>query len=108
MFIRKTLTGRGDGGERYATYRLVRSERIGGRVRQVTLLNLGADFGVPEEQWRELALLIETLLAGSEPLLEPDAALRPVAEDVVRRLHARDLGRVAARGRERRGHGPSR
>ncbi len=92
MFIRKTLTGRGDGGERYATYRLVRSERIGGRVRQVTLLNLGADFGVPEEQWRELALLIETLLAGSEPLLEPDAALRPVAEDVVRRLHARDLG----------------
>ena len=92
MFIRKTLTGRGDGGERYASYRLVRSERIGGKVRQVTLLNLGADFGVPQEQWRELTLLIEALLAGSEPLLEPAPGLRPVAEDIVRRLHARGLG----------------
>ncbi len=32
MFIRKTSTGRGDGGERYATYRLVHNERIGGKV----------------------------------------------------------------------------
>ena len=92
MFIRRTSTGRGDGGERYATYRLVGSERIGGKVRQVTFLNLGADFTVPERQWRELALLIETLLAGAEPLLKPDPTLRSVAEDIVRQLHARGLG----------------
>ena len=28
-------------GKGYYTYRLVRGERVGGRVRQITLLNLG-------------------------------------------------------------------
>ena len=57
-----------------------RSEGIGGKVRQVTLLNLGADFSVPEEQWRELALLIETMLGGIEQPLEPAPNHRDVAQ----------------------------
>ena len=41
MFIRRTATRNTITGESYHTYRLVRSERVGGKVRQVTLLNLG-------------------------------------------------------------------
>ena len=39
MFIRRTRTR--SIGDSYFTFRLVRSERIGSKVRQRTLLNLG-------------------------------------------------------------------
>jgi hypothetical protein len=39
MFIRQTKTSNAAAGEAYFTFRLVASERIGGKVRQQTLLN---------------------------------------------------------------------
>ena len=45
MFIRRTKTRSAEGGKVYYSYRLVRSERSGERVRQRTLLNLGSDNG---------------------------------------------------------------
>jgi len=42
MFIRRTPTRHKATGEAYFTHRLVRSERIGAKVRQCTLLNLGS------------------------------------------------------------------
>ena len=42
MFIRRTKTRSAEGGV-YHSYRLVRSERSGERVRQRTLLNLGSE-----------------------------------------------------------------
>ena len=44
MFIRRTRTRRTDTGLDYFTYRLVRTEREGQRVRQRTLLNLGSHY----------------------------------------------------------------
>ena len=41
MFIRRTQTRSTVGGEIYFTHRLVHSERVGDKVRQRTLLNLG-------------------------------------------------------------------
>jgi hypothetical protein len=41
MYIRRTHTTNSATGERYTTHRLVQSERVGGRVRQVTLLKPG-------------------------------------------------------------------
>ena len=49
-------------GESYLTHRLVRSERIGNRVRQVTLLNLGRHFAVAQEDWPSLCPRIEEIL----------------------------------------------
>ncbi len=46
MYIRQTRTNNKVTGEGYFTYRLVRGERIGGKVRQITLLNLGRNFAV--------------------------------------------------------------
>ena len=52
MFIRRTRT-RADGG--YFTFRLVRSERIGDKIRQHTLPDLGRHFDVAQCDWRRLA-----------------------------------------------------
>ena len=48
------LTRSAEGRKVYHSYRLVRSERSGERVRQRTLLNLGSDFAVATEYWAVL------------------------------------------------------
>ena len=65
MFIRRTRTR--SIGE-YFTFRLVRSERIGSKVRQRTLLNLGRHFDVAQGDWPVLCRRIDELLAGQLPL----------------------------------------
>ncbi len=62
MFIRQTRTGNKATGESYVTYRLVRTERIGGKVRQITVLNLGRHFPIKPEDWPILCSRIEQLL----------------------------------------------
>lgn len=60
MYIRRTQTRNSATGECYYTHRLVRSERTPeGRVRQVTLLNLGRHFSVDQTQWPILCARIE-------------------------------------------------
>ena len=50
MYIRRTKT-RSVKGKDYYSFRLVQAERRDGKVRPKTLLNLGANFDVPREQW---------------------------------------------------------
>ena len=69
MFIRKTRTNNKANGEGYFTYRLVRGERIGGKVRQITVLNLGRNFSIKQEDWPVLCRRIEQLLHPQERLL---------------------------------------
>ena len=72
MFIRRTKTRSAEGGKVYYSYRLVRSERSGERVRQRTLLNLGSDFAVATEHWAVLCSRIEQLLERQGVLVELD------------------------------------
>ena len=69
MFIRQTRTNNKVTGEGYFTFRLVRGERIGGRVRQITVLNLGRNFAVKQDDWPVLCSRIEQLLQPQESLL---------------------------------------
>ncbi|HBA67148.1 MAG TPA: IS1634 family transposase, partial [Methylococcaceae bacterium] len=69
MFIRRTQISSSASGEQYVTYRLVRSERSGGKVRQITLLNLGRYFPIAPELWSALCRRVEELLAGQARLL---------------------------------------
>ena len=69
MFIRQTRTNNTATGEGYFTYRLVRGERIGGKVRQITVLNLGRHFPVKQDDWPLLCSRIEQLLQPQETLL---------------------------------------
>jgi transposase len=70
MFVRRSATRNLATGESYFTYRLVRSERVEGKVRQVTLLNLGRHFDLKQDHWPMFCQRIEELLS-SQPLLVP-------------------------------------
>src|ERR1019366_6513590 len=69
MFIRRTATRNTATGESYFTYRLVRTERVGGNVRQITLLNLGREFAMSEQDWPVLCLRIEQIISAQDTLL---------------------------------------
>ena len=90
MYIRATKTHAKSGEARHS-YRLVRSDRIGGKVRQSTLLNLGVHFDTPRDQWGALVLHIENLLQG-QPTLVFDPGLQHTAEAIVAQLRARGIG----------------
>ena len=90
MYIRRTHTSNSATGERYATHRLVQSERVGGRVRQVTLLNLGRHFALPPEEWPALCARVEELQRGQGTLL---GSAGGVLEREAQRLAAQLLAR---------------
>lgn len=80
MYIRQTKTSTSVAGEAYYTYRLVASERIGSKVRQKTLLNLGRNFSLPREQWPQLCTRIEAILSGQMVLVTPSEAIEKLAQ----------------------------
>lgn len=90
MFIRQTRTNNKATGESYTTHRLVRSERVGRRVRQVTLLNLGHHFPVKQEDWPLLCSRIEALTGGQ-------ACLNLPVSDAIEKAAQRYAGRLVAR-----------
>lgn len=69
MFIRTTTTRNTAIGETYTTHRLVESRRVGGKVRQITLLNLGRHFALPKERWPDLCARLDQLLSAQSPLV---------------------------------------
>jgi len=93
MFIRRTQTSNASSGESYYTFRLVRSERVGGKVKQRTLLNLGRHFEVDAAHWPNLCARIEELLGGQSNLLPVDCP------DSVERQAQRIVARLVACGK---------
>jgi transposase len=80
MYIRRVATRNKATGESYFTHRLVRTERLANRVRQVTLLNLGRHFAVNQEDWPSLCSRIEEILTGQARLLPLTPALEKLAQ----------------------------
>ena len=64
MFIRKVFHTDKKNNTVYHTFKLVESVRTQRGPRQRMVLNLGADFSVPEEKWKELANRIEEIATG--------------------------------------------
>jgi transposase len=67
MYIRK-VSHTDRNGKTYHTFKLIESVRTERGPRQRMLLNLGTDFGVPEEKWKDLANRIEEMVTGQRPL----------------------------------------
>jgi len=90
MYIRHVVTHRTQAGEIYHSYRLVESRREGRRVRQITLLNLGAHFDLPEAQWSLLCTRLGQLLGGQGMLMPIDVpeAVEATAQTLAGRLVA--------------------
>lgn len=93
MYIRCTSTRSNATGEAYFTYRLVSSERIDGKVKQVTLLNLGRHFAVDAALWPAVCQRVNELMAGQACLLDP--ALPKAAAQEADRIAAQLLARRA-------------
>jgi transposase len=89
VFIRQTKTRSSDSGEDYFTYRIVESTRVGKKVSQHTLLNLGSNFDLQKEAWPELCTRISELLKSEEPLFEVDAAIEQSAQHLYTQILAR-------------------
>lgn len=89
MFIRRTKTAARASGEAYHSHRLVASERVGAKVRQRTLLNLGSEFPLPREQWGDLCARIDEILSGQLPLADADPAVESLAQKLAAGLVAR-------------------
>src|SRR5208283_1221065 len=92
MFIRKTTTRNKSDTESYFTFRLVASERTGDRVRQITLLNLGRHFDLPQPDWPRLCARIDALLAGQPGMLPESEAVEVLAQRFAARLIAAQPG----------------
>jgi transposase len=92
MFIRKTTTRNKSAGESYFTFRLVASERTGDQVRQITLLNLGRHFDLPQPDWPRLCARIEALLAGQPDMLPEPETIEVLAQRFAGRLIAAQPG----------------
>ena len=78
-------------GERYFTHRLVASERVGDKVKQKTLLNLGRHFAIEQTDWPLLCARVEELLSGQAPLVP--VACRAEVEREAQRIVAQLLAR---------------
>lgn len=86
MYIRRTtIKSRKDGG-RYYSYRLVESRRTEKGVKQHTLLNLGADFSLPREQWPDLTKRIEAILGGQQSLFATNSDIEWLAQDIASKI----------------------
>jgi hypothetical protein len=88
MFVRKTTTRNKSTKDTYFTYRLVTSERAGKQVRQITLLNLGRHFDLPQHDWPRLCARIEGLLGGQAAMLAEPEAVEALAQRLTARLIA--------------------
>jgi len=90
MFIRQTSTLPKKDGSTYQTFRLVESIRVGEKVKQRTLLNLGAGFSMPREQWGALTGRIEEIITHREPLFPCDVAIETEAQRIAAKLLAKN------------------
>ena len=96
MYIRRSLTRTTANGTRYYSFRLCRGERIDGKVRQKTLLNLGAHFSIDKRYWRALCDRIEALLNGQLELIPMGvpAVVEQEAQHLADRLRTRSAQTV--------------
>jgi len=86
MFIRAVEHKDKKNRRKYRTYKLVDSVRTERGPRQTTVLNLGADFSLPKEQWKELANCIEAIVTEQQTIFEYPKKIRILAEQYARRI----------------------
>jgi len=79
MFIRKVFHTDKKNNTVYHTFKLIESVRTERGPRQRMVLNLGADFNVPEEKWKDLANRIEQITTGQSPLFPPPTDIEETA-----------------------------
>jgi hypothetical protein len=86
MYIRKVTHTHKKNQHEYHTYKLVESVRTERGPRQRMLLNLGTDFTLPEEKWKDLANRIEEIITGQECLFVYSEEIETLARRYARKI----------------------
>lgn len=96
MYIRKVSQKNKETDKEYSTHRLVESYRnADGKARQQILLNLGANFKIPTEQWKQLADRIEEIISGQRSLMLPEKEIEELAQSIAKRVVRRTASKTA-------------
>ena len=86
MFIRAVEHKNKKNRRKYLTYKLVDSVRTERGPRQTTILNLGTDFSLPKEDWKQLANCIEEIVTGQHNIIEYPKKIKSLAERYAPRI----------------------
>jgi len=100
MFIRKVDHQNRKNRRQYCTYKLVDSIRTERGPRQRVILNLGVDFDLPKEQWKDLANCIEGIITGQRPLIEYPKEIRSLGSRYARHIIRTQASAVASEGED--------
>ncbi len=89
MYIRKTTHTNRKNGQKYHTYKLVESIRTERGPGQRPILNPGRHLSVPEDQWKDPASRIETIITGQKDIFpvpsDTERPARSFARKIIRR-----------------------
>ena len=89
MYIIKTQSkSKKDSDNKYYTYRLMESLRVGDKVKKITLLNLGSSFRVEKRYWKILSDRVNDILNQTPSLFEMDDKLESLAQEYVIKIIA--------------------
>jgi len=86
MFIRAVEHKNKKNRRKYCTYKLVDSIRTERGPRQMTVLNLGTDFKLPKEHWKQLANCIEEIVTEQQSIFDYPQKIRTLADQYARRV----------------------
>ena len=86
MFIRKVPHKNKKNRKRYHTYKLVESVRTQRGPRQRDILNLGVNFKLPKEQWKDLANCIEAIISKQKLLFDYPKEIKTLANKYARAI----------------------
>ena len=86
MFIRKVPHKNKKNRKEYYTYKLVESIRTQRGPRQRDVLNLGANFDLPKEQWKDLANCVEGIITGQKPLFDYPQEINTLAHRYAKKI----------------------
>jgi len=96
MFIRKVAHQNPKNRKAYYTYKLVESVRTARGPRQRDVLNLGVDFKLPRERWKELANCIEAIITGQRQLFDYPPEINALAKKYARAIIRQQAAAVDA------------
>jgi transposase len=96
MFIRKVPHKNIKTRKEYYTYKLVDSIRTERGPRQRTVLNLGVEFSLPKEQWKDLANCIEEIITGQQSLIAYPKAVRTLARRYAKKIISQEASVIDA------------
>ncbi len=81
MYIIKTISkSKTNSSDKYYTYRMMESLRVGDKVKKITLLNLGSDFSVEQKDWRVLSDRVSDIINQTPSLFEVDSVIESLAQ----------------------------